>query len=61
VNPNIFVSLKLIFERKKQTTITLLGVAIGVTAFIVMTSLMKGFQKYFLRKKCFFNWDLSRT
>ncbi len=59
MNHNIFISLKLIFERKKQTTITLLGVAIGVTAFIVMTSLMKGFQKYFLEQALNINGHIN--
>ena len=59
MNHNIFISLKLIFERKKQTTITLLGVAIGVTAFIVMSSLMKGFQKYFLEEALNINGHIN--
>ncbi len=59
MNHNIFISLKLILERKKQTIITLLGVAIGVTAFIVMTSLMKGFQKYFLEQALNINGHIN--
>ncbi len=59
MNPNIFISLKLIFERKKQTIITLLGVAIGVAAFVVMTSLMKGFQKYFLEQALNINGHIN--
>ncbi len=47
---NLFVSFKFIVERKRQTIVALLGVAIGVSAFIVMTSLMRGFQKYFIEQ-----------
>ncbi len=47
---NIFISFKLIVERKRQTIVALLGVAIGVAAFIVMTSLMRGFQTYFIEQ-----------
>ncbi len=47
---NLFVSFKLTVERKRQTVVALFGVAIGVAAFIVMTSLMRGFQKYFIQQ-----------
>jgi lipoprotein-releasing system permease protein len=46
----IFVTLKLLFERKRQTIIAIVGVSIGVGAFIAMASLMNGFQKYFIEQ-----------
>lgn len=46
----IFLSLKLMFERKRQTFVSIIGVSIGVAAFIVMASLMNGFQKYFIEQ-----------
>jgi len=45
-----FVTLKLLFERKRQTIIAIVGVSIGVGAFIAMASLMNGFQKYFIEQ-----------
>lgn len=46
----IFVTLKLLFERKRQTIIAIVGVSIGVGAFIAMASLMNGFHKYFIEQ-----------
>ena len=46
----LFVSLKLLTERRRQTLVSTLGVAIGVAAFVVMSSLMLGFQKHFIRQ-----------
>lgn len=46
----IFVTLKLLFERKRQTIVAIAGVSIGVAAFIAMASLMNGFQKYFIEQ-----------
>nr|BAU79762.1 putative ABC transporter [uncultured Aquificaceae bacterium] len=46
----LFLSLKLLFERKRQTLVSIAGVSIGVAAFIVMSSLMNGFQKYFIEQ-----------
>ncbi len=46
----LFVSLKFLYERKRQTIISVLGVSIGVSAFIVMSSLMLGFQNYFIQQ-----------
>ncbi len=46
----LFISLKLLTERRRQTLISTLGVAIGVCAFVVMSSLMLGFQKHFIRQ-----------
>jgi len=46
----LFISLKLLLERKRQTLVSVTGVAIGVTAFVVMSSLMLGFQKHFIKQ-----------
>ncbi|MDQ7037659.1 MAG: ABC transporter permease [Aquificota bacterium] len=46
----LFVSLRLMRERKRQTLVSVLGVAVGVTAFIVMSSLMFGLQRHFVRQ-----------
>lgn len=46
----LFIALKLLVERKRQTVVSILGVAIGVSAFIVMSSLMIGFQGYFIQQ-----------
>ncbi len=46
----VFVSLKLFLSRKRQTVVSTLGVAIGMTAFVVMSSLMLGFQKHFIKQ-----------
>jgi len=45
-----FVTLKFLFERKRQTIVAIVGVSIGVGAFIAMASLMNGFQKYFIEQ-----------
>ncbi|MGC8871911.1 MAG: ABC transporter permease [Caldimicrobium sp.] len=47
---SIFISKAFLKKRKKQTFISILGVAIGVSAFIVMSSIMFGFQKYFIQQ-----------
>ncbi len=46
----LFIALKLLLERKRQTTVSTLGVAIGVSAFVAMSSLMMGFQGYFIQQ-----------
>ncbi|MEN3033618.1 MAG: ABC transporter permease [Aquificaceae bacterium] len=46
----LFVASKLLFERKRQTIISIIGVSIGVCAYIVMSSLMFGFQKFFIQQ-----------
>lgn len=46
----VFITLKFILERKRQTIVSIIGVSIGVAAFIVMASLMNGFQKYFIEQ-----------
>jgi len=45
-----FLALKLLIERKRQTIVSFLGVSIGVSAFVVMSSLMLGFQSYFIQQ-----------
>ncbi|RUM32199.1 MAG: ABC transporter permease [Aquifex sp.] len=47
---NFFISLRLFFERRRQSVIATLGVVIGTAAFIVMSSMVNGFQKYFLEE-----------
>ncbi|HID66073.1 MAG TPA: ABC transporter permease, partial [Aquificaceae bacterium] len=47
---NFFISLRLFFERRRQSIIATLGVVIGTAAFIVMSSMVNGFQKYFLEE-----------
>jgi len=49
-DPILFVSLRLLRERKRQTFVSVLGIAVGVTAFIVMSSLMFGLQRHFVRQ-----------
>ncbi len=46
----LFIALPFIRKRKRQTLIALLGITLGVTAFIVMSSIMFGFQKYFVQQ-----------
>ena len=46
----LFVALKLLTERRRQTLVSTFGVAIGVAAFVVMSSLMLGFQKHFIKQ-----------
>lgn len=46
----LFIALKFILERKRQTFVSIAGVSIGVAAFIVMASLMNGFQNYFIEQ-----------
>jgi len=50
MNHVLFLALKLLLERKRQTVISFLGVSIGVSAFVVMSSLMLGFQSYFIQQ-----------
>ncbi|MCS7149829.1 MAG: ABC transporter permease [Caldimicrobium sp.] len=46
----LFISLALLKRRKKHIILAILGVALGVTALIVSSSLMRGFEKYFIRQ-----------
>lgn len=50
MNHILFVVIKLLFQRKRQTLVSIMGVSIGVSAFIVMSSLMLGFQNYFIQQ-----------
>ncbi len=50
MNYILFVAFKMLFERKRQTLVSILGVSVGVCAFIVMSSLMLGFQNYFIQQ-----------
>ena len=47
---NFFISWKLFLERKRQSFVATLGVIIGTAAFIVMSSMVNGFQKFFLKE-----------
>ncbi|MEN2986119.1 MAG: ABC transporter permease [Thermodesulfovibrionaceae bacterium] len=46
----LFITLKLLLSRKRQTFIAIAGVSIGVAAFVAMASLMNGFQRYFIEQ-----------
>ncbi|MGB9874277.1 MAG: ABC transporter permease [Hydrogenobacter sp.] len=50
MNHVLFVAYKLLLERKRQTFVSVAGVSIGVSALIVMSSLMFGFQNYFIQQ-----------
>lgn len=50
MNSILFIVLAFIRKRRKQTLVSILGVCISVTAFIVMSSIMFGFQKYFIQQ-----------
>lgn len=45
-----YLIFKLLIMRKRQTFVAVLGVSIGVGAFIAMASLMNGFQKFFIEQ-----------
>ncbi len=47
---NFFISWKFFLERKRQSFVATLGVIIGTAAFIVMSSMVNGFQKFFLKE-----------
>lgn len=46
----LFITVRLLKERKRQTLVLVMGVTVGVAAFVVMSSLMFGFQKHFIRQ-----------
>jgi len=46
----LFIAFKLLTERKRQAFVSTIGVAIGVAAFIAMSSVMNGFQIYFIKQ-----------
>ncbi len=50
MNSIVFIGLKLLAERKRQAFVSLIGVAIGVAAYIIMSSVMNGFQSYFIKQ-----------
>lgn len=50
MSSTLFLGLKLLTERKRQALISILGVAMGVAAFIAMSAIMKGFQTYFIKQ-----------
>lgn len=45
-----FLGLKLLKERKRQAIVSTLGVAIGVAAYISMSSMLQGFHSYFVEQ-----------
>ncbi|MCX8060170.1 MAG: ABC transporter permease [Aquificaceae bacterium] len=46
----LFVAFRMLLQRKRQTLVSILGVSMGVSAFVVMSSLMLGFQNYFIQQ-----------
>lgn len=50
MNSVVFIGLKLLTERKRQAFVSVIGVSIGVAAFIAMSSVMNGFQSYFIKQ-----------
>ena len=50
MNLQVDIALKHLSKRKRQTGVSLLGVALGVGFFIAIAALMQGFQKYFISK-----------
>jgi len=44
----LFLSLKHLLSRKKQTGLILLGIILGTTAYVVISGMMLGFQSYIL-------------
>jgi lipoprotein-releasing system permease protein len=44
------IALAHLRRRKRQTAVSLLGIALGVGFFIAIAALMQGFQKYFISK-----------
>lgn len=45
-----FLAYKLMVERKRQSIVSLMGVVVGFAAFVVMSSIMFGFQGYFIQQ-----------
>ncbi|MDO9181638.1 MAG: ABC transporter permease [Bacteriovorax sp.] len=46
----IFLSLKHLTARKKQTILILLGIVLGTTAYVAISGMMLGFQNYILER-----------
>lgn len=44
----IFLSLRHLFSRKKQTILILLGITLGTTAYVAISGMMLGFQDYII-------------
>lgn len=44
----LFLSLKHLLSRKKQTSLILLGIVLGTTAYVIISGMMLGFQSYIL-------------
>jgi lipoprotein-releasing system permease protein len=44
----IFLSLKHLTLRKKQTVLILLGIILGTTAYVAISAMMLGFQDYII-------------
>jgi len=44
------IALRYLLRRRRQTLICMLGVAIGVTVFVAMNSMMKGFEVKFINE-----------
>lgn len=42
----VFLALRHLLSRKKQTTLTLLGILLGTAAYIAITAMMMGFQTF---------------
>lgn len=58
---NLFISWKFFLERKRQSLVATLGVIIGTTAFIVMSSMVNGLQKFFLKEALNINGHVKIT
>ncbi|MBK7960581.1 MAG: hypothetical protein IPK04_04840 [Bdellovibrionales bacterium] len=41
-----FLALRHLLSRKKQTTLTLIGILLGTAAYISITAMMMGFQSF---------------
>jgi lipoprotein-releasing system permease protein len=46
----LFLALKQLFARKKQSVFILLGIVLGTTAYIVISGVMLGFQQFLLNE-----------
>lgn len=44
----LFLALRHLISRKKQTMLTLLGIILGTAAFVLISSMMLGFREYFI-------------
>lgn len=46
----LFLSLKHLLSRKKQTSLILMGIVLGTTAYVIISGMMLGFQTYILER-----------